>query len=176
MFCLGLFQLPVDHQVSLQPRAWPYFRVCRRNFAAFLHSARSPSTSFKLPHTVTYSSISLMQALPIPALTDRPPPCMRRNMELFHPVRSCTHLFSMSKTQGLRGVMIGFLLCNLLEFSLSHQQESTMLSFTHTHGHTHMHTLLKGIYTNCRHAQLSFKFPCLFAKPHGLQTIRTYST
>lgn len=82
----------------------------------------------------SYSSVSLLQALPIPALADRPPFfCTRRNMELFHPVRSCTHLFSMSKTQGLCGVMIGFLLCNLLEFSLSHQQESTVFSFTHTH-------------------------------------------
>lgn len=102
----------------------------------FLHSAHSPFTSFKLPHTISYSSISFLQALPIPALADRPPFCMRQNMELFHPARSCTHLFSTSKTQGLCGVMIGFLLCNLLEFSLSHQQEGTMLSFTHTHTHT----------------------------------------
>lgn len=110
-----------------------------------LHSAHSPlvsTTSFKLPQSVSYSSISFQQVLPILALTDRPPFCMRQNMELFHPVRSCTHLFSMSKTQGLSGVMIGFLLCNLLEFSLSHQQDGTMLSYTCTR-------TLKGLYTIC---------------------------
>lgn len=95
------------------------------------------TTSFKPPQTVSYSSISFQRALPIPALADRPPFCMRHNMELFHPVSSCTHLFSTSKTQGLCGVMIGFLLCNLLEFSLSHQQDGTVLSLTHRHACTH---------------------------------------
>lgn len=116
--------------------------VCKRNFSVLLHSAHYPFTSFKLPQTVSYTSISSQQALPIPALTDRPPFCMRQNMELFHPVRSCTHLFSTSKTQGLCGVMIGFLLCNLLEFSLSHQQDGTMLSFP-----LHTHTQRYSIYT-----------------------------
>ena len=88
---------------------------------------------------------------------------MRQNMELFHPVRSCTHLFSTSKTQGLCGVMIGFLLCNLLEFSLSHQQGGTMLSYPYTHGdihaHTHTHTL-------CRHLHLSLQAHRTTCKMH----------
>lgn len=101
---------------------------------------RSPlasATSCKLPQTVTYSSISLQQALPILALTDRPPFCMRQNMELFHPVRSCTHLFSTSKTQGLCGVMIGFLLCNLPEFSPTRLHYVILHARMHACTHTH---------------------------------------
>lgn len=80
-----------------------------------------------------------LQALPIPAPADRPASRMRQNMELFHPVRSCTHLFSESKTQGLCGVMIGFLLCNLLEFSPSPQQEGARNSLCYTYINTCMH-------------------------------------
>ena len=128
----------------------------------FLHPARSPflflPTSLKLPQTESYSGISF-QALPIRALTDRPPLRTRHNMELFHPVPSCTHLFSTSKTQGLCGVMIGFLLCNLLKFSPSHQQDGTMLSHSHTRTHMHANTL-KSIYTVGMHTYCKSKYKC----------------
>lgn len=133
---------PLTTRCQRNARAWLYFCVCNRNFSVLIHSAHSPSTSFKPPQTVSCGNISSEWALPIPALTDRPPFCMRPDLELFHPVHSCTHLFSTSKTQGLRRVMIGFLLCNLLEFSLSHQQDGTVLSFIHTHARTH-----RGTYT-----------------------------
>lgn len=60
-------------------------------------------------------------------------PCTRwPSTRFFHPVGSRTHLFSTSKTQGLRGVMIGFLLCNLLEFCLT----SKMAFSCPLHAHT----------------------------------------
>lgn len=76
----------------------------------------------------------------IEALIERSPvsvgpshPCTRwPSTRFFHPVGSRTHLFSTSKTQGLRGVMIGFLLCNLLEFCLT----SKMAFSCPLHAHT----------------------------------------
>lgn len=60
-------------------------------------------------------------------------PCTRwPSTRFFHPVGSCTHLFSTSKTQGLRGVMIGFLLCNLLEFCLTSKMAFSYPSHAHT--------------------------------------------
>lgn len=92
------------------------------------------SPVFVLSHS---SQLSTGQAHPIPALTDRSLFFrQRQNMELFHPVRSCTHLFWERKTQGRCVVMIGFLLCNLLGFSVAPTRQHYFIP-THTHSLTH---------------------------------------
>lgn len=101
-------------------------RAYEKNFYMLLHSLPTPPfASFKLWQSV----------VPERSLASVGPshPCTRwPSTRFFHPVGSRTHLFSTSKTQGLRGVMIGFLLCNLLEFCLT----SKMAFSCPLHAHT----------------------------------------
>lgn len=102
-------------------KAWaPFVHGCafERNFYMLLHSAHSPFASFQLRQSV-FLEQSLVSAGPSHPCTRWP------STRFFHPVGSCTHLFSTSKTQGLFGVMIGFRLCNLLEFCLTSAMASS---------------------------------------------------
>lgn len=71
-----------------------------------------PSTWLKLPHTTRQHFIWAGPSHTCthwPSTPAHPPPpffsfpMRAADLELFHPVHSCTHLFSTSKTQGLRG-------------------------------------------------------------------------
>lgn len=101
-------------------------RAYEKNFYMLLHSLPTPPfASFKLWQSVV-PEWSLASVGPSHPCTRWP------STRFFHPVGSRTHLFSTSKTQGLRGVMIGFLLCNLLEFCLT----SKMAFSCPLHAHT----------------------------------------
>lgn len=122
--------------------AWPFaaseFFSCQGiSQRSCRHSPPASPTSFKHPQTVR-NSISFQHVLPTPAPADRPALHTRQHGELFHPVRSCSHLFSGSKIQASSCVMIGFLLCNLLKFSPTGPCCATN-TCTHTHMLTNLH-------------------------------------
>lgn len=122
--------------------------VCDRNVSVLINAAHSPNcNSLRLR-----GNISCEWALPIPALTDCPPFFFsslrflsfsfffvweQQTWNFFILFIHAPTCFPAVKHRVCVVVMIGFLLCNLLEFSLSHQQVGTVCyPFIHAQTHT----------------------------------------